>query len=283
MKRFWRGISTFILFFMLAQVSWVLAQGEDEILAKVGNEVITRMDYETRIKTLPPAARTELNNDEKRKQLLDSMVKSRLITMEGEKRGLTEKPDVKAKLRIIREDLITQEYVRAYLAKDVKISEEEIQNDYNTNPEYNERDLLKVSQIVVEKEDEAKEILEKLKKGEPFKKLAMERSVDVPTKLVRGELEWFVKGEREKEVEEALAKLEKGGISEIVTLKGKYYIFKLDDKRNVPKPPLLKVKDDIVKRLMYKKVTEIVDKEIEDLKKKTTIETFYNKLYPEGK
>lgn len=283
MKRYWKGMMMSILFLMLIQVSWSFAQGNEEILAKVGNEVITRMDYETRIKSLPSAARMELRSFEKRKQLLDSMVKARLFVLEGEKRGLMDRPDIKARIRMIWEDVITQEYVRAYLEKKIDIPEEEVQNDYNTNPEYQERDLLKISQIVVEKKGEAQEILARLKKGEPFKKLAVEKSIDVSTRPLGGELEWVVKGEREREIENVLAKLEKGELSEIVEVQGKYYILRLDDKRNVPKPPLPRVKDDIVKRLMHKKITEIVDKEIEELKKKTTTEAFYDKLYPEGK
>jgi parvulin-like peptidyl-prolyl isomerase len=135
----------------------------------------------------------------------------------------------------------------------------------------------------VEKEEEAKEILEKLKKGEHFKKLAKERSIDPASKARAGELDWFEKGKKEKEIEDALAKLEKGGISDIVKTKGGYYIFKLDERRIEPKPSYLKIKDRIVSGLKYKKITELVEKEIEELKKKINIEIFYEKLNSEGK
>jgi len=276
------GISIILLFF-LTQVSWVLAQSDDEILAKVGNEVITRIDFETRLKSFPYAAREELKGFEKKKQLLDIMIRARLLVTEGGSKGLTEKADIKAHLRMVRDDLITKEYVRAYIENKVEVSDDEAEKYYNTNPEIRDREYLKVSQIVVEKEEEAKGILERLKKGEHFKKLAKERSIDPASKAKAGELDWFEKGKKEKEIEDALAKLEKEGISDMVKTKGGYYIFKLDERRIEPKPPYLKIKDRIVSGLKYKKIAELVEKEIEELKKKINIEIFYEKLNSEGK
>lgn len=283
MEKLLRLVISIILLFLLAQVSHVLAQGEDEILAKVGNEVITRIDFETRLKNLPPLAQEALKDPEKRKQLLDLMVNARLLVLEGWNRGLTVKPEIQAGLRMQRDDFMIQEYVRAYLAKDVEVSDEEAEKYYNNNPEMREREYLKASQIVVEKEEEAKEILKELKKGENFKKLVKERSIDPASRETGGELEWFEKGKGEKEIEEPLSKLEKGGISDIVKTKGKYYIFKLDDSRIVPKPPFLKIKDKIVADLITKKISERVEKEIEELKKRINVETFYEKLGAEGK
>jgi len=271
------------LLFLLIQVSPVPAQVKDEVLARVGNDVITRVDFETRIKSLPPAAREMLKNPNNKKHLLDNMVKARLLVVESGKRGLSEQPDVLAKVRMFRDDVLTQEYVRAYLEKKVEVTDQDAENYYNMNPDIRERESFKVSQIVVEKEEEAKEILEKLKKGEYFKKMVKERSVDPASKYTGGELEWFEKGKGPKEFEEALLNVEKGGVTDVVKANGKYYILKLDEKMTVPKPPFLKVKDQIIKKLMEQKVAALVEKEIEELKKQIAVETFYDKLSPEGK
>ena len=272
-----------IFLFFVTQVSRVLAQSNEEILAKVGNEVITRIDFETRLKSLPPAAREQLKDFEKKKELLDLMIKGRLLLTEAGTKGLAEKPDIKAHLRMVRDDFITQEYVRVYIENKVEVSDDEAEKYYNTSPEIRDREYLKVSQIVVEKEEEAKEILARLKKGEHFSKLAREKSIDPASKASAGDLDWFEKGKKEKEIEDALAKLEKGEISDIVKAKGGYYILKLDERRIVPKPPYLRLKDEIIGRLKYQKIAELVEKEIEEMKKKTNIETFYEKLNSEGK
>jgi len=215
--------------------------------------------------------------------VLDSMIKARLVVVEGESKGLAEKEEFKARLRMIRDDLITQEYVRAYTEDKAEISDEEAQNYYDTNPEIRDREFLKVSEIVVEREEKAKQVLERLKKGEPFKKLVQEESIDPESKHRGGELEWFEKGKKEKEIEEALSKLDKGGIGEIVKIKNRYYIFKLDDRNMVTKPPYPKLKDNIIKTLKAEKIARLMDKEIEELKKKIPVEVFYDRLTPEAK
>jgi peptidyl-prolyl cis-trans isomerase C len=256
---------------------------DDEVLARIGNEGITKIDFEARLKSFPPGIQEALKDFEKRKQFLDSMIKARLFVVEGRDKGLTEKADIKAKLEMMRDDFITQEYVKAYIEKKVEVSEEEVEKYYNTDPKIKEREYLRVSQIVVEKEAEAREILGALKKGEHFKKLARERSIDPEGKYRAGELELFEKGKGKKEIEDAVSKLEKGGISDIVKTKEGYSIFKLDDRKIDPKIPYLKVKDEIMRKLKLKKLTELVENEIEELKKKIPVEVFYDKLTPEAK
>ena len=278
-----RKFSTFIFGILVFStlISVDRAYGaEDEILAKVGNEAITRLDFETRLKSFPPTTQAGLNDFEKRKQLLDSMIKARLLFVGGNDRGLSKKEEFKAQLKMMRDDLMTQEYLRAFVEKNVKISDEEAENAYNTNPEIRKREYLKVSQIVLGSEDEAKRVLERLKKGENFRKLAMENSIDPAGKRLGGEQEWFEKGKKEKEIEEALEKLENGGISDILKANGNYYIFKLDARNVYPKPPYLKMKDEIIKELKYKKTAELAEKEVEELRKKITVEVFYDQLKP---
>jgi peptidyl-prolyl cis-trans isomerase C len=266
-------------------LSTVLAYGaDDDILAKVGGEKITRSDFDARVDTLAPGVKAGMSDVAKRKQVLDSMIKERLLFVEGGNKGLTEKEDVKARLRNMRDDFITQEYVRIYIEKNAEVSDEEAQNYYNTHPEIKEREHFKVSQIVVQKEEEAKVILEKLKKGEPFKKLVKEYSIHADSKQKSGELDWFEKGSsKDKEIELAVSKLEKEGISDVIKINDKCYIFKLDDRKLTPKIPFEKVKGDIVKFLKYKKLTGLMEKEVEDLKKNIPVEIFYEKLIPDTK
>ncbi len=278
MRNFWVRMAACFSFFMLMQVSWASAQSGDEILAKIGKEVITRTDFETRLKSFPIPAQETFKDVERKKLLLDQIIKTRLLFIAGESKGLQEKPDLQARLRMIRDDFFTQEYVHAYIENSVVVSDEEMETYYNTDPQYRDREYLKVSQIVVGKEEEAKEILESLKKGQNFKKLAKERSIDKFSQDKAGELDWFETGKKDKEIEDAVEKLEKDGISAIVKTKGRYTIFKLDDRRTVSKTPFPKAKNEILGKLKYKKISEIMEKEVDELKKKLNPEIFYDKL-----
>lgn len=256
---------------------------DDDVLAKVGDEVITRADFETRLKSLGSVVSESAKNMETRRELLEAMIKIRLFAVEAANKGLTGHPDVVARLKMVQDDFISQEYVRNYLAPKVSVSDEEMENYYKTNPDFGEREFLRGGIILVAKESEAREISEALAKGEPFKKLARERSIDPATNLLGGEIDWFEKGKKDREIEEVLTRLEKGKVSEVVKMKNGFAILKLEDRRTEPKPPYLKVKDQISRKLRYTKLTELVEKEMADLKAKIKVDVFDDRLKDEGK
>ena len=85
---------------------------------------------------------------------------------------------------------------------------------------------IKCSHILVKKQSEALAILEKLKNGEKFGKLAREISIDSGSAKRDGSLGYFGKGMMVKPFEEAAFKLEIGNISEPVKSEFGYHIIK---------------------------------------------------------
>ena len=85
---------------------------------------------------------------------------------------------------------------------------------------------IKCSHILVKKQSEALAILEKLKNGEKFGKLARELSIDSGSAKRDGSLGYFGKGMMVKPFEEAAFKLEIGNISEPVKSEFGYHIIK---------------------------------------------------------
>jgi len=86
-------------------------------------------------------------------------------------------------------------------------------------------DKIRCAHILVAKFTEAQEILDKLKKGESFAKLAQERSLDGSRKH-GGDLGYFGRGMMVKEFEKAAFALQKGQISEVVKTQFGYHIIK---------------------------------------------------------
>jgi len=82
---------------------------------------------------------------------------------------------------------------------------------------------LRVRHILVKTEKEAKEIMNKLKKGESFIKLASEYSID-PSAKFGGDTGFFKRGDMMKEFEQAVLKLKKNELSGIVQTKAGYHI-----------------------------------------------------------
>ncbi|MDH7564259.1 MAG: peptidylprolyl isomerase [Candidatus Bathyarchaeota archaeon] len=79
--------------------------------------------------------------------------------------------------------------------------------------------------ILVRTEQEAKNVLERLKKGEKFANIAQEISL-CPSKKRGGDLGTFGRGKMVKEFEDAAFALEKGQVSGIVKTKYGYHIIK---------------------------------------------------------
>ncbi|MBE43906.1 MAG: peptidylprolyl isomerase [Thaumarchaeota archaeon] len=84
---------------------------------------------------------------------------------------------------------------------------------------------IRCAHILVAKFSEAQEILDKIKKGESFSKLAGERSLDGSRKR-GGDLGYFGRGKMVKDFEKTAFTLEKGQISNIVKTQFGYHIIK---------------------------------------------------------
>ena len=85
---------------------------------------------------------------------------------------------------------------------------------------------IKCSHILVEKQSQALQILERIKAGEKFGKLAKELSIDSGSAKRDGNLGYFGRGKMVKEFESVAFKLEIGRVSEPVKTQYGYHIIK---------------------------------------------------------
>ena len=86
-------------------------------------------------------------------------------------------------------------------------------------------DKIRCSHILVEKQSQALEILERIKKGESFSALAQEYSID-GSRRQGGDLGFFGRGMMVREFEKAAFELDVGGVSEPVKTQFGYHIIK---------------------------------------------------------
>lgn len=85
---------------------------------------------------------------------------------------------------------------------------------------------IKCSHILVKKQSEALEIVEKLNNGEKFGKMAKEFSIDSPSAKKDGNLGYFTRGMMVKPFEEAAFSLQIGQVSQPVKSEFGYHIIK---------------------------------------------------------
>ena len=85
---------------------------------------------------------------------------------------------------------------------------------------------IKCSHILVQKQSEALTVLERIKNGEKFGKLAKELSIDSGSAKRDGNLGYFGRGKMVKEFENAAFNLQAGQISEPIKTQYGYHIIK---------------------------------------------------------
>jgi peptidyl-prolyl cis-trans isomerase C len=151
-------------------------------LATVGDRVITLGDYATTLERMDQFERLRYQSSDRRKQLLDEIIKTELLASEARRRGLDQKPEVKERIRqILREDVVRQ--VRAATPAPQEIPENEVRAYYDKHrEEFRDPERRRVAHILLADEAKAKQVLELAKNAGPAQwgKLVRERSLDKP-------------------------------------------------------------------------------------------------------
>ncbi|MGI3169712.1 foldase protein PrsA [Pseudooceanicola sp. C21-150M6] len=121
----------------------------------------------------------------------------------------------------------------------------------------------KAAHILVKTEEEAKAIVEELKGGADFAKLAQEKSTG-PSGPNGGELGWFGPGMMVAPFEEAVVAMSPGSISEPVETQFGWHVIKLDETRLKDAPALDEVRDEIHAEVEQKIVKAYIDEVVEN-------------------
>lgn len=172
----------------------------------------------------------------------------------------------------IRKDLIINK-LKENMTENVQITEEEVAVFYNTHLDMFNR--VKASHILLETEEEAQKILERVKAGEDFNSLAKEYSTDPSAKENSGDLGYFRHGDMVETFEAAAFALKPGEISELVKSQYGYHIIKVEDKK-VDK--LEDVKDELRASMLMEKKNEDYNTAFQEIYSKAKVEKFVKNL-----
>ncbi len=219
-----------------------------QIAAIVNGQPITTKELDGRMARLNPATRATLGNDKGR--LLDEMVTEVILLQEARRRGLDRDPEVRELMKEAqRQILLGRLLEQVGKSQQAAVSDEEIARVYESNKEgMKEPESFRASHILVETEAQAKEALDRIKKGQPFAKVAAELSTD-PTKTRGGDIGFFTKGQLIPEFEATCLKLSPGEMSGAVKTALGYHVILLTERRPARVRPLEEVKEQIGRKL----------------------------------
>ncbi len=162
-----------------------------DVLAWIGGRPITRQDLEARLDDLSPTARRQFQTAEGRRQLLDRLIEEQVWLEAAEKAGLAGRPDVARRLERTRGDLLIRTHLSEVMQDVPAPSESAIVAHYEAHkgdPEFQTREAIEARHIQVPAEDEAKQVLQRLRRGEKWDRLVSLRSQDGATKENGGRL-----------------------------------------------------------------------------------------------
>lgn len=224
---------------------------QGEVVATVNGETITEGELNDYRSARPDSAG---QNDE---ALLDELVTQKVIYQDALRKNLEKDPEVLRELEQMRIRVLVSAAVRKTIT-DTQITDEELQAEYDQLKERMVSTEYKASHILVKEEEQARNIIEKIKKGEDFAKLAKEHSID-PSGQNGGDLGWFNPQQMVPPFSQAVGQLEKGSYtSEPVKTQFGWHVIKLEDKRQSEPPALEEIKGRLVQMLKQRQIRDYI-------------------------
>lgn len=201
------------------------------------------------------------DSPELRSAVLGKMIEISLLSQQAEKDGLANSDRANRQLALIRQNYLADLELSTYMAKN-PVSDADIQTEYNREiaslgplgmvVEYKVRDIAVASQA------DAQAALARIKKGEPFDKVAKSVSL-APNKVQGGAVGWVQAGQTLPQIASVLITLSKGQVSPVpIQMPQGWYLIKLEDKKSSAPPTFEQAKAVIRNGLMQKKQFEFL-------------------------
>lgn len=185
-------------------------------------------------------AQGQKNTPELQRALKDELINRELLAQQAERMDLEKNIDLDDQYIQLRQTLLIQALVEAHFKKS-PITDAQLREEYDR-----QRKLTggatsgfqyRVSQIIVNNETDAIDLINRINKGELFGKLAQQYSIADGAKSNGGQLGWLFPGQLNPELQKLVSKLAKGAIYNApIQVQGGWAIIKLDDKRNYKLP-----------------------------------------------
>jgi peptidyl-prolyl cis-trans isomerase C len=227
--------------------------------ASVNGVIITNDMVEQGIKMA--ISQGQKDSPELRQAVVQKFIEVLLLSQRAERDGLANSDKANTQLMLIRQNYLADLQLSTFMAQN-PISDADIQAEYNKEiASLGPQGMLveyKMSDIAIATEADAQAALSRLKKGEPFDKVAKNISL-APNKVQGGAVGWVQAGQLPPQISAVLVNLNKGQVSQApIQLEQGWYLVKLEDKRSSKPPSLDQAKAAIRNGLAQRKQFEFL-------------------------
>jgi peptidyl-prolyl cis-trans isomerase C len=230
------------------------AQGTS--IAKVNGVAVPRARQDLLMQQ--QGARGMPDNEQTRTLVRDELINREVLYQEAQRTGVGKKPEVQAQVDMARQEVVVSAYVRDWV-RTHPVTDADVQKEYERAKSQAGDKEYRARHILVETEEQAKSLIDELKKGGKFEDLATKNSKDPGSAQRGGDLDWNVPGTYDKQFADALVKLEKGKYTDApVHTRFGYHIIMLEDVRPVKFPALNEVRQRISQQVTQTRIEELV-------------------------
>jgi peptidyl-prolyl cis-trans isomerase C len=220
----------------------VYAQDANPVLAKVNGAEIRQSDVALAEEELGPSL-AQMDPATKKDNVLSFLIDMKIVAKAAEDKKIADRDDFKTRLafarnRLLMDNLLAVEGKAATTDEAMKKVYDDASKQITGEQEVHARHIL------VETEDEAKQVEEELKKGADFAELAKKKSKD-PGASDGGDLGFFTKDQMVPEFSTVAFALEPGKISDPVKSQFGWHVIKVEEKRARKAPEFEQVKAQI--------------------------------------
>ncbi len=238
---------------------------DDKVIARVDGVEITEADVVAASASMG-AEIAGIPDAQRRRQIVDYLITNQLMATAATARKLDSGPAFERRMENYRRLALAETFYQKMVLDE--ISEARIKEIYDKYvAEYQAQPELRARHILVNTEEEANDIVERLNRGDDFAALAKEFSKG-PEAEAGGDIGYFGKGDMVEPFDKAVFALKVNGISEPVQTQFGWHVIQLLDKRT-SKPNAF---DDEKYRIMAGLIEEKRDSVIEGLRGKAKIE-----------
>lgn len=218
------------------------ARAEDKVLAKVNGTEIRQSDVAMAEDELGPSL-AQMDPATKEQNVIAFLIDMNIVAKDAQDKKVQDSDDFKKRMafarnRLLMDTLLSSEGKAATTDQAMKQVYEDASKQISGEQEVHARHIL------VETEDEAKQVEEELKKGADFAELAKKKSKD-PGASDGGDLGFFTKDQMVPEFSKVAFSLEPGKISDPVKTRFGWHIIKVEEKRDRKAPDFDQVKGQI--------------------------------------
>lgn len=246
---------------------------ENKILASVNGIQISEQDLEIAMTRFPQENQQYFRTEQGKKQLLDQMVSFELVYNYAKEANLEDSDEFKYQLELMKKDLLIQAGVKKILDT-VSVNDNDVKDFYDNNREmFKTEETVSAKHILVDSEEKAKEVIEKINSGTSFEDAAKEFS-NCPSSEQGGNLGEFGRGRMVPEFEKAAFELSVGEVSEPVQTQFGYHIIKVENKLQADDRPYDEVKAMIAANLLHEKQNRAYTNFVNDLKEDYKVELY---------